>query len=200
MDKRNIKNRRIDHIRKDFKQIVITPLPVLMIGTYDEDGVADVMNAAWGGQCGPNHVELNLAESHKTVENIKLNKEFTVSFATKDTLVISDYFGIASANDTDKISQSGVSVIKAENVNAPIVEEYPLTLECKLVSIDEVLGEQKIIGEVVNVTADESILDDEGNIDLGKADIISYDSVSKSYRVLGDIVGSAFSDGKKLIK
>lgn len=187
-------------MRKNFEDTIIVPLPVLMIGTYDEEGNADVMNAAWGGQCGPNHIALNLGMKHKTVENLKLKQEFTISFATKDTEVLSDYFGVRSANDADKIKESGVSVVKAEKVDAPIIEEYPLTIEFKVVEMEEKLGELRVVGEAVNVSADESILDSEGNISIEKLQPIIFDSFNDSYRVIGEEVGSAFSDGKKLFE
>lgn len=185
-------------MRKDFgTKTVVTPLPVLMIATYDETGVADVMNAAWGGQCAGNHVALNLS-SHKTTDNLKLKKAFTVSFATKSTLVISDYFGLESGREVDKISKAGVHIEKSKHVDAPMVAEYPLTLECKVVDIQELLGETRIVGEVVNMSADESILNEEGNIDIDKLEPISFDSTTASYRVLGGIVGNAFKDGAVL--
>ena len=137
------------------KKMMITPQPVLMIGTYDENGVADVMNAAWGGQYDYNQIMISLSE-HKTTENLRIKKEFTVSFATKDTMKISDYFGVVSGRDEDKIAKSGVHVTKAEFVDAPIIEEYPLTVECKMVSFEDGI----LIGEVVNTTADESILNE----------------------------------------
>lgn len=181
-------------MRKNFgKKTVITPLPVLMIGTYDSDGNANVMNAAWGGQCGPNHIRITLSE-HKTTQNLREKGEFTLSFATKSTVTISDYFGVVSGKDEDKIAKSGVHVTKAENVDAPIIEEYPLTLECKVLSFEN----GTLIGEVVNMSADESILDESGNIDLGKLEPIVFDSASNTYRVVADVVGNAFSDGFSL--
>lgn len=185
-------------MRKDFgTKTIVTPLPVLMIATYDEEGTPDVMNAAWGGQCGGKHVALNLS-SHKTTDNLKLKKEFTVSFATKKTMVISDYFGLVSGRDTDKIAKAGVHVTKSTYVDAPMIEEYPLTLECKVIDIQELLGETRIVGEVVNMSADETILDQNGNIDIDKMEPIAFDSTSASYRVLGSIVGNAFKDGAQL--
>lgn len=185
-------------MRKDFgTKTIVTPLPVLMIATYDEEGTPDVMNAAWGGQCGGKHVALNLS-GHKTTDNLKLKKEFTVSFATKKTMVISDYFGLVSGRDTDKIAKAGVHVTKSTYVDAPMIEEYPLTLECKVIDIQELLGETRIVGEVVNMSADETILDQNGNIDIDKMEPIAFDSTSASYRVLGSIVGNAFKDGAQL--
>lgn len=187
-------------MRKDLgKKTIITPLPVLMIGTYDENGNADVMNAAWGGQCGPNHIALNLSK-HKTTENLEIKKEFTVSFATKNTMEISDYFGIVSAKDEDKISKSGVHISKSNYIDAPIVEEYPLTIECKMIDMkkDETTGEHRIVGEVVNLSVDDTILDENGNVDLDKLEPIAFDSSSNTYRVVREVVGNAFKDGMNI--
>lgn len=181
------------------KQTIITPLPVLIVATYDDLGRADAMNVAWGGQCSHRHVELNLAKGHKTTDNIRKTMAFTVSIANIDTLVISDYFGLVSGHNEDKIASAGVHIRKSEFVNAPIIEEYPLTLECKVVSIEECFGEIRIVGEVVNTQADGSVLDENGNVDFNKLQPLSFDSCTRSYRVLGNIVGTAFNDGKTII-
>lgn len=177
---------------------VIAPLPVLIVATYDENGVPNAMNAAWGGQCGYHHAALNLSLGHKTTENLKHTKAFTLSIATLDTLVLSDYFGLVSGRKENKIEKSGVHITRSEFVNAPIIDEYPLALECKVVEMQETLGEMHIVGEVVNMQAEESILDVQGKVDLGKLRSISYDSSARSYRILGDIVGKAFCDGGKI--
>lgn len=180
---------------------IVSPLPVFIIGTYDENGNPDVMNAAWGTQYEEDEIIITLGSSHKTTENIKVNKAFTVSFGTKSTVVLSDYFGLVSANDCpDKVKNSGAHLSKSESVNAPIIEEYPLTLECVLSEIRESDGDSRVVGKVVNVLADESILDERGKVDLTKAEIISYDSSAHAYRVLGEKVGKAFHDGLSLKK
>ena len=178
---------------------VLAPLPVLIVATYDEQGMPNAMNVAWGGQCGYHHVALNLSLNHKTTENLKHTKAFTLSIATVDTLVVSDYFGLVSGRKENKIEKAGVHVTRSEFVDAPVIDEYPLTLECKVIEMQEALGEMHVVGEVVNMQADESILDAQGNVDLGRLRPISYDSASHSYRVLGDIVGKAFKDGNKLL-
>ena len=172
------------------KELMFMPLPVLMIGTYDAEGKANVMNAAWGGIYDYGKIIISLSK-HKTTENLELKKEFTVAFATKDTEKISDYFGMISGYKEDKISVSGVHVTKAEFVDAPIIEEYPLTLECKVVSFED----GTLIGEVVNVTCDEKYLKENGKIDVDKMGIIAFDMSSNTYRVLGEVVGKAFNDG-----
>lgn len=172
------------------KKLTFLPLPVLIIGTYDENGVANAMNAAWGGQYDFNEIVISLSE-HKTTDNLRKIKEFTLSFATVDTLNISDYFGIESGNRIDKIKKAGVHITKARSVNAPVIEEYPLTLECKVKSFDDGI----LIGEVVDVSIDDKYLKEDGKIDVDKMNIISFDPVTNSYRVLGNIVGNAFKDG-----
>lgn len=181
-------------MRKDLgNKMNFLPLPVLMIGTYDENGKANVMNAAWGGIYDYGKIFISLSK-HKTTDNIELKKAFTVSFATKETEVISDYFGVVSGNDQDKIKKAGVHVVKSNFVDAPIIEEYPLTLECTVESFED--GE--LIGNVINCSIDEKYLDGNGKIDVDKMEIITFDMISNTYRVLGDVVGNAFKDGMKL--
>ena len=178
-------------MRKDLgNKVNFLPLPVLMIGTYDKDGKANVMNAAWGGIYDYGKIFITLSK-HKTTDNIKLKRAFTVGFATKDTVEISDYFGIVSGNQEDKIAKSGVHVINSNFVDAPIIEEYPLTLECEMESFEDGI----LVGKVVNTSIDENYLDENGKIDVEKMQIIAFDMVSNTYRVLGDVVGNAFKDG-----
>lgn len=172
----------------------VYPQPVLIIGTYDADGNPDAMNAAWGGQYDSNLVMLCLG-SHKTTDNIKLKGAFTVSFATAGTVVASDYVGIVSANDDpEKMNKSGFTTTRSEFVDAPVINELPLTLECKLLKFNE---DGIVIGEIVNISADESILTD-GNVDAVKLDAIIFDPMNAAYLRLGDKVGNAFRDGAKL--
>ncbi|MBO7520705.1 MAG: flavin reductase family protein [Opitutales bacterium] len=176
---------------------VIAPLPVFIIGTYDENGTPNAMNAAWGTQCDFDKVFILLGE-HKTTDNLKIKRAFTLAFATPETLEISDYFGIESGCKTDKIKQAKAHISKAKFVDAPVIEEYPLTLECEVVELREGDDEFRVIGKIVNTVADESILNGKGEIDLGKLKPLCYDSAAKKYRVLGDVVGSAFRDGLKI--
>ena len=182
-------------MRKNFgKKPWVYPQPVLMIGTYDENGTPNLMNAAWGGQYGANTVMLCLS-SHKTTDNIKLKGEFTVSFATAGTVIPCDYVGIVSANnEQDKLKKAGFTVVKSEFVDAPIINELPLTLECKLLKFNE---DGNVIGEIINVSADESILTDD-NVDYKKLDAIIFDPTAAAYIRLGEKVGNAFKDGAKL--
>ncbi|MBQ9327245.1 MAG: flavin reductase family protein [Solobacterium sp.] len=183
-------------MRKDFgKKTVITPLPVLILATYDENGVPNAMNAAWGGQWDANEIFVSLS-THKTTDNLKVNQAFTVSFADVDHVKEADYFGIASGHKLNKIERVGFHTVKSAHVNAPIIEEFPLTLECVVKELQEDKTGFILIGEVVNMSADESILTD-GKIDLAKLRPISFDSAANEYRVLGDSVGAAFSCGKE---
>ena len=140
----------------------------------------------------------NLSLNHKNTENLKYTEVFTVNITTVDTLVLPEYFGLVSGRKENKIEKAGVHVTRSAFVNAPVIDEYPLTLECKVVEMQEALGEMHVVGEIVNMLADESILDVQGKVDLGKLQPISYDSASHSYRVLGDVVGKAFKDGAKI--
>ena len=172
------------------------PMPVFIVAAYDESGVPNAMNAAWGGIYDTNQIMVCLADEHKTTENIKKSGAFTVSFATVKTVVPCDYVGIVSANDEpNKFSKAGFTAVKSDFVNAPIISELPVTLECKLLKFNE---DGICIGEIVNVSADESVLDENGKIDAKKLDPIIYDSVSHSYWNFGEKVGQAFSDGKKI--
>lgn len=172
------------------------PLPVLIVGTYDEDGTPDAMNAAWGGLYDADKVILCLSEGHKTTANIKAKGAFTVSFADAAHVTEADYVGMESANQVkDKLSKAGLHAVKSEYVDAPVIEEFPLTLECSLLKTTE---DGNIIGQIINVSADERILDGDGKIDASLLDAISFDPVHNAYRRLGEKVGNAFSDGAKL--
>ena len=184
-------------MRKDFgAKTWLYPMPVLIVGSYDENGNPDAMNATWGGIYDTNLVMVCLADEHKTTENIKKAGAFTLSFATAQTVVPCDYVGIVSANDVpDKFERAGFHATKSAHVNAPIIEELPMTVECRLQKFNE---DGICIGEIVNISADESILDENGKVDAKKLNPIIYDSVSHAYWSFGEKVGRAFSDGKKI--
>ena len=185
-------------MRKNFgAKTWMYPMPVLIVATYNEDGSANAMNAAWGGIYDVNQVMLCLSEDHKTTKNIQQRKAFTVSFATAEQTAPCDYVGIVSGNKVpDKLEKAGLHPEKSEYVDAPYLRELPMALECKLVRIDE---DGIIIGEIVNVSAEESILGENGKVDVEKLDPITYDAVNHTYRHLGEVVGKAFEDGKKLM-
>ena len=184
-------------MRKDFgKKSWVYPLPVLIIGTYDEDGKPDAMNAAWGGLNDADKVVLCLSAGHKTTANIKSRKAFTVSFATAAHVVEADYVGMVSANtQPDKLEKAGLHTTKSIHVDAPLINEFPMALECRFLKVNE---DGNIIGEIVNVSADESVLGADGNIDVSKLDPITFDPVHNAYLRLGKAVGSAFRDGAAL--
>ncbi len=177
----------------------VAPQPVLIIGTYDKNGVANAMNAAWGGQWDMKEIIISMG-NHTTTENLAINGEFTVAFATSDTLVASDFVGIVSAkNDPKKIEKTGWNIVKAEKVNAPVFTDFPMTLECR---ISQKFNESEtgyyLVAEIVNILVDEDYLAEDGNPDIEKMQLISYDPVHHGYLELGGRVGNAFSDGKKL--
>lgn len=184
-------------MRKNFKsQSWLYPMPVLIVAAYDEHGNLNAMNAAWGGIHTDEMVGICLSEGHKTTKNILQAKAFTVSIATAAQLVACDYVGIVSGNsEPEKFSKAGFTVERSEFVNAPRIAELPMTLECELVSYDE--ESNHLVGKIVNISADESILTD-GAIDVRKLRPITYDPVGHNYLALGEIVGKAFADGKKL--
>jgi flavin reductase (DIM6/NTAB) family NADH-FMN oxidoreductase RutF len=183
--------------RKNFgAQPLLYPQLVAIVGTYGEDGTPDAMNAAWGGIAGNDKVFLCLS-SHKTTENIERTREFTVSVADAEHLVQADYLGIVSAHKVpDKVAKAGLHTTKSSFVNAPIIEEFPITLECKLVE-NTPYG---IIGQIVNVSIDERVLGEDGNVDGEKLSAISYDPMGHGYLKVGGRIGNAFADGKELIK
>lgn len=187
-------------MKKNFgKKTILAPLPVWIVATYDENGIPNAMNVAWCGQCTPSHVMLNLSKNHKTTTNLEQKKAFTLSIANVENMILSDYFGLVSGKKENKIEKSGVHIIKSKFADAPIIDEYPLTLECKVIEMEEALGEMRVVGEVLNVQADECILDEQGNVDFDKLCPISFDPVTRTYREVSKIVGKAFKDGMKLI-
>jgi len=187
-------------MRKDLGvKPAVYPMPVLMIATYDENGVVDVMNAAWGMICDMDKITLALTETHKTVKNIKVNKAFTVSLADVKTIKEADYFGIASGNTVaDKFERSGLTATPSSRVKAPIVEEFPITMECELAEIIETDNVYSIIGKIVNVSAHEEVLDEKGRVDVEKAGILMFDQFKAGYYVTGEKVGQAWQTGKPL--
>lgn len=182
-------------MRKDFgAKSWLYPLPVLIIGTYDEEGKANVMNAAWGGIFDTNMVEVCLSAGHKTTKNLKAKGAFTLNIGDADHVAACDYVGIVSGNDTpDKMEKAGFTAEKSKFVDAPVICELPMALECRLVRITE---EGTVIGEVVNINADERVLGEDGLIDAAKLRPISFDPVHNAYLVMGEKVGDAYQDGK----
>ena len=184
-------------MRKNFgAKTWVYPMPVFIITTYGEDGTPNAMNAAWGGISEENELSICISEDHKTTKNLLGRGAFTVSIATADYVAECDYLGIATGiKVSNKLEKCGFTVEKSAFVDAPVIKELPMAVECKLVSYDP--DTCRLVGEIVNVSADESVLTD-GRIDPAKLRPITYDGVGHGYYVLGERVGNAFSDGKKI--
>lgn len=182
-------------MRKNFgAKPILYPQPVFIIATYGKDGKPNAMNAAWGGLSEENEITICISAGHKTTKNILDRKAFSVSMGTVDTVRMCDYVGIASGNDTpDKFIRSGFHATHSDFVDAPLIDELPLSLECKLKSYDP--HTCRLIGEIVNVSCDEAFLDREGRIDVKKLRPITFDPATEKYVALGEVVGTAFSDG-----
>lgn len=189
-------------MKKDFGvQPYLFPMPTYMIGTYNEDETVDVMMMAWGGICDTNMVALNLEAAHKTVANIRNRGAFTLAIPGTDTLAESDFLGIASANKmADKFARTGLHAVKSTRVDAPVIEEYPVTLECTLERVEQEPYGLRILGRIVNVLADEKVLDEKGKIDAGKIHAFVFDQMQNGYYAIGEKVGQAWSSGAHLMK
>ena len=181
-------------MRKSFGvKPMVYPMPVFIIATYGENGVANAMNAAWGGISEEIDISICISEDHKTTYTLLKRGAFTVSMASAEFVKECDYVGIVSGNDVeDKLERCGLHTVKSELVDAPIIVELPMCVECKLKSYDP--ESCRLVGEIVNVSADESVLTN-GKIDPAKLKPITYDSANHTYRVIGDVVGKAYSDG-----
>ena len=176
---------------------IMYPQPVLIIASYNEDGSANAMNAAWGCICDMNQISIYIDANHKTMKNILKQRDFTVSMADATHVVEADYLGVVSGNKVNnKIEKAGLHTIASEFVNAPIIEEFPLALECRMNKYDN--ETECLTGDIVNVSVDERILNDKGTIDPMKLQAITYDGENKAYLVIGEKVGNAFKDGLTL--
>lgn len=187
---------------KDFgAKPYLFPMPTYMIGTYNEDDTVDVMMMAWGGICAENMVALNLEAEHKTVANLKARKAFTLAVPGTDTLAASDFLGIASANKmADKFARTGLHAVRSQRVDAPVITEYPLTLECEVVEMQDQPYGLRVLGRILNVMADEKVLDEAGKIDAGKLQAFAFDQMRNGYYAVGDKIGQAWHSGAGLMK
>lgn len=177
------------------------PMPTYMIGTYNEDDTVDVMMMAWGGICAEDMVALNLEAAHKTVPNIESRKAFTLAIPGTDTLKESDFLGIATANKMkDKFERTGLHAVKSENVDAPVITEYPVTLECEVVEMQNQPYGLRVLGRIINVIADEKVLDEKGKIDVSKLHAFAFDQMQNGYYAIGEKVGQAWHSGAGLMK
>ena len=186
-------------MRKNFgPNTYLYPQPVLIIGTYNEDGTANAMNVAWGGICGRPRLAINIGFGHQSSDNIKRTGAFTVHIADEAHMEEADYFGLVSGRDEDKIVKAGMHAEKSEFVDAPVITEFPIALECKVAEIQDAGGIMRVVGDIVNVSIDESVLGDDGMLDFDKLNAISFDPMKHAYLKLGGKVGNAYSDGNKI--
>lgn len=185
-------------MRKNFgAKPMCYPMPVYIIGTYGGDGTPNAMNAAWGGISEETEISICISADHKTTENILSRKAFTVSMATAKYIATCDYVGIVSGNkEPDKFAKAGFHATKSEFVDAPLIDELPMALECELISYDP--ESCRLVGRIVNVSADESVLGENGKVDVSKLQPITFDPMNNHYLVLGEKVGQAFHDGVAL--
>ena len=185
-------------MRKNFGvKPMVYPQPVFILAAYDENGVANAMNAAWGGISEENEISICISPEHKTTKNILTSGAFTVSMADAKHVVECDYVGVVSGNDVpDKMEKAGLHTTKSSFVNAPLIDELAMAVECRLISYDE--DSCRLVGEIVNVCADESVLNEQGMVDPQKLDPITFDPMNNTYLALGRKVGDAFSDGLKI--
>ena len=185
-------------MRKNFgPKPMCYPMPVFIIGTYNEDGTPNAMNAAWGGISEEQEITVCIDSGHKTAQNLTARGAFTVSMATADMLTACDYVGIVSGNkEPDKFAKAGFHALKSEFVDAPLIRELPMALECTVVSYDPETC--RLVGRILNVSADESVLGENGKVDPAKLRPITFDPMNHQYLVLGEKVGRAFHDGMEL--
>ena len=185
-------------MRKNFgAKAMCFPMPVFIIGTYNEDGTPNAMNAAWGGISEETEITICIDSTHKTAENLVARKAFTVSMATAGQMAACDYVGIVSGTkEPDKFAKAGFHATKSEFVDAPLIDELPMALECEVISYDP--ESCRLVGRIVNVCAEEAVLGENGKVDAAKLAPITYDPMNHHYLVLGSKVGQAFHDGLSL--
>ena len=189
-------------MRKDIGKVpAVYPMPVLMVAAYDEDGKVNVMNAAWGMISDMDKITLFIDEDHKTTKNIRAVKAFSVSLADREHMDVADFFGIATGNKMpDKFERTGYHAVKSAHVNAPIIEEFPVTMECELADIVQTENLHAVVGRIVNTSADEKVLNEKGKVEISKLNALIFDQFQAGYYVTGERVGQAWGEGKKLMK
>lgn len=176
----------------------IFPMPVLLISTFNEDGTVDVMNAAWGTMLDRDIVALNLTETHKTVQNIKARKGFVIHIADAKHVVEADYFGVVSGNkESDKFKKTGLTYTKSDLVDAPVINELPIAMECEFVEYQNDATGIGVIGKVLRTSVEENHLKD-GKVDIDSVEAIAFDPYTHGYYKVGGRVGDAFKDGLKI--
>lgn len=182
-------------------QPALFPMPVVIVAAYDAEGKVNPMNAAWAMISDMDKIALFIDESHKTTQNIHESKAFTVAIADVPNIEAADFFGIATGNKmTDKFERTGYHAEKSEFVNAPIITEFPVTLECELAEIVNADNLHAVVGKIVNVSADEKVLDENGKINPVKLNALIFDQFQSGYYAIGEKVGQAWNAGKELMK
>lgn len=179
----------------------VFPMPVLMVAAYDKSGKVNVMNAAWGMICNDDKIVLIINEDHKTTQNLLKSKAFTVSIADRVHMAEADFFGIASGNRmSDKFERTGFTAVKSQFINAPIIEEFPVVMECELAEVIDTESFYGIVGKIVNTAAEERVLSENGKVDPAKLDALMFDQFQHGYYVIGEMVGKAWNAGVPLMK
>ena len=179
----------------------VYPMPVLIVAAYDKGGKVNTMNAAWGMICDMDKIALFISEGHKTTKNILATKAFSVAIADKAHMDVADYFGIASGNNTpDKFERTGYTAVKSQHVNAPVIDEFPVTMECELAEVAETKTLYAIVGTIVNTVAEERVLDEKGKVDPARLDAIAFDQFRHGYYATGEKAGQAWNAGKPLMQ
>ena len=179
----------------------VYPMSVLMVAAYDENGKVNAMNAAWGMICNEDRIALFIDEDHKTTQNLLKTRAFTVSIADKEHMDVADFFGIATGNKMeDKFERTGYTAIKSSFVNAPIIDEFPVVMECELAEVSETESFYCIVGKIVNTAAEEKVLSENGKVDPMKLQALIFDQFQHGYYVTGEQVGKAWNAGAGLMK
>lgn len=189
-------------MKKDLGVIpAVYPMPVLMVAAYDANEKVNVMNVAWGQICDDDKIILFIGEGKKTWLNIQESKAFTVALADRAHMDVADFFGIASGNKvSDKFERTGYHAVKSDKVHAPIIEEFPLVMECELLEFlhsDYVDG---IVGKIVNVKAEEAVLNEQDKVEPEKLNAILFDQFRNGYYTVGEKVGKAWNAGVAFMK
>ncbi len=189
-------------MKKDLGVIpAVYPMPVLIVAAYDEDGKVNAMNAAWGMICDMDRIALFISEGHKTTQNILHTKAFTVSLADRAHMDAADFFGIATGNKmADKFERSGCTAVPGTHVHAPIIEEFPVVMECELAEVSKTESFYCIVGKIINTAAEADVLDEKGKIDPAKTQALIFDQFRHGYYITGEQVGKAWNAGAALMK
>jgi len=181
---------------------IIFPTPVFIVGSYDKEDVANMMNAAWGGICSsvPPSVSVSIRPERQTYENIMAKKAFTINIPSIKHIKEADYFGIVSGKIEDKLKKSGLTAIKSDIVDAPYIKEFPFVLECALLKNLDVGAHTIFVGEIKDVKVDENCLDDKGRPDITRIKPFSFDPATGRYFEIGKYLADAFSIGLSIKK